>query len=346
MYFEGSVKGLNLGAPVEFKGVKIGAVTGINLEFLIKDQIFRTEVTIEVIERSMQVIGDEEEFMRSIAGYDSTKEEQRSTFVELLIKKGLRAQLVLQSMVTGQLLVMFDFFPNEPANLVGVDTEFIEVPTIPQTMERLQNTVENLLSEGLGENLQNAIKGLDELVNSKDLRSAVKNVDQSLAEIKSIVTQIDDSYAPLNESVQAVVERLESLVIKIEEQIDPVSKDLSGLLQETRHLVTSIDEQVKPVAGSIDETLKDTRGLVRNVNERIEPIATHLDEALIAARNALESAGQTLTSMQGMVPDDSALIYEITKTFKRLSDAVDSIQSLASYLERHPESLLKGKSGN
>ena len=201
MYFDGSVKGLNLGAPVEFKGVKIGAVTGINLEFLVDDQSVRTEVTIDVNEGSMQLIGDEKTFMKSIAGYDATKEEQRSTFLQLLIEKGLRAQLVLQSMVTGQLLVMFDFFPEQPANLVGVDTEYIEVPTIPQTMERIQNTVENLLAEGLGENLQNAIKGLDNLVNSKELKNTFTNVDQSLEEIKSIVTHIDDSYAPLNESV-------------------------------------------------------------------------------------------------------------------------------------------------
>jgi len=63
------------------------------------------------------------------------KQRRLQKVVDLLIDRGLRAQLQMQSLVTGQLLVALDFYPDKPINLVGGETEYQEMPTIPSTIE-------------------------------------------------------------------------------------------------------------------------------------------------------------------------------------------------------------------
>src|SRR5208282_1219362 len=91
MFFEGSVKGLQIGAPVMFRGVQIGHVTNIVLEVNAKDLTAFIPVYTEIYPQKIVPIG-------SNVSYD-----QR--YLQALIDKGLRAQLQLQSFVTGQLMV-------------------------------------------------------------------------------------------------------------------------------------------------------------------------------------------------------------------------------------------------
>ena len=106
MYFEGSVAGLNVGSPVMFKGVKVGVVKDIVLRFDSNNISFLIPVYAELDPKRFHVIG-------KIA--DETELDKE------LIKRGLRARLELQSMVTGQLMVDLDFYPDKPAKLVGLD---------------------------------------------------------------------------------------------------------------------------------------------------------------------------------------------------------------------------------
>jgi hypothetical protein len=105
MYFEGSVKGLNIGAPVTFRGVKIGSVVDITLRADPKKMEFRIPVVMETekgkIEKTAEFKGSDEAALKK------------------LIDLGLRARLDMQSMVTGQLLINLEMLPDEPARLSG-----------------------------------------------------------------------------------------------------------------------------------------------------------------------------------------------------------------------------------
>ncbi|UCD34191.1 MAG: MCE family protein, partial [Nitrospiraceae bacterium] len=130
LHFEGSVKGLNTGAPVMFRGVKIGSVTDILLRYDPVDLSVHIPVIIEV---------DRSRFSR----INTVKE--RRTSINVLIERGLKAQLQLQSVVTGQLMVDLDFYPEDPVNLVGNnDIPYAEVPTIPSNLQKLTKTLEQL----------------------------------------------------------------------------------------------------------------------------------------------------------------------------------------------------------
>src|SRR5512135_3750728 len=96
LYFDESVKGLNVGAPVLFQGVPVGSVTGIILEADLANMKTQIPVIIE-IEPDRWKVRTGERHYREVAAK--------------LIEMGLRAQLVMQSFITGQLMIQLDFYP-------------------------------------------------------------------------------------------------------------------------------------------------------------------------------------------------------------------------------------------
>ena len=125
-YFEGSVKGLNVGAPVEFQGVRAGAVTDIQLQFLTTELEFRIPVFLQFEPGTMSQVG------RQV--------EVKGQFLAPLVERGLRAQLEMQSVVTGQLIVQLGFYPDTPIHLVG-DGTVPEIPALPTTMQQVTQTL-------------------------------------------------------------------------------------------------------------------------------------------------------------------------------------------------------------
>src|SRR5690242_12946620 len=93
LYFEGSLGGLAPGAPVNFRGVKIGTVTGMQIEYDVEKQEVHIPVFVEIEPDRIQIT--------------SGKRDERN--IATLVRRGLRAQLVVQSLVTGQASVQLDF---------------------------------------------------------------------------------------------------------------------------------------------------------------------------------------------------------------------------------------------
>jgi paraquat-inducible protein B len=93
MFFEGSVNGLNVGAPVTFRGVKIGTVTEVNLYFNPQDMSLKIPVYVEFDPKSM------------VLEKGSWQKSERYEYIKQFIDRGLRAKLQLQSMVTGLLMI-------------------------------------------------------------------------------------------------------------------------------------------------------------------------------------------------------------------------------------------------
>ena len=117
MYFEGTVQGLNIGAPVLLKGVRLGEVNEIKLHYISKAPNFRTKVLAEFFEGDSSIEDPEGRFESAIEGGEELEKVRRSP-IKGLIKDGLRAQLTSQSMVTGQLMVTLDFFPESTSRSI------------------------------------------------------------------------------------------------------------------------------------------------------------------------------------------------------------------------------------
>jgi paraquat-inducible protein B len=190
MYFEGSsVKGLSIGSPVMFRGVKIGSVTDVRLMFAPGALKFVIPVQVELDTSKIDVEG---QAVRPKGG----------EYLKGLIDKGLRAQLESQSFVTGQLMINLDFFPDKPARFVGLDKKLPEVPTIPSTFEQISKDIQNLPWKELFESARATIQGIDKLVNSPAMASAIKNVDRTFSEATQALKTVNEEMKPILANIE------------------------------------------------------------------------------------------------------------------------------------------------
>jgi len=118
---------------------------------------------------------------------------------------------------------------------------------------------------------------------------------------------------------------------------------LNKTLQDFGKLARNVDSRVGPLTTSIEETMKDTQKLVQNVNTHAQPTLTELQETLKTAQAAINKAEVALASVGDVVDADSTLMYELSRTLSELHIMAQSINALAGYLQRQPDSLIRGK---
>ena len=381
MFFEGSVKGLSVGAPVMFRGVPIGNVTDIRIVGSRRDRSVQIPVYAEF---------DPVRFREK-----DPKGEQVSPLANLAdqIASGMRAQLELQSFVTGQLMINVDYFPGTPVVLVGAEPGVPEIPTIPSTMQRLVKKFEDLPIEEIAQNVNSAVTGVSRLVNSPELAGAITDVSQAANELKALVGNVNRQVGPLvatiNQSVQeygklaqdtgkelaetrrSIQETLgdvRTLVRDVDAQVAPTAGAVRETLGDVRTLVRSADTQVASTAGTARETLGDVRALVRSLDSQVGSVTATLNEtvkeygalartvdgevpALAASLQkvladvqvTLAKLRDTLGAAEGALGGDSSLRYDITSTLSEISAAARAIRQLADSVNRDPESLLRGR---
>ena len=311
MFFDGAAKGLNVGAPVSFKGVRIGSVTDVKLLFDRRDMSFRIMVLSETDMNRFTEI-------HAVNSKERLEEIETDDLVEAIISKGLRAQLGMQSLVTGQLYVSLDFHPDKPARRLGLETEYTELPTIPSSLEQISKTIEKVPVEEIAQKLVAAVEGIERFINSS-------HAQEILA------------------SFNGAAKETQGLLQKLNNRIDPLASDMEKTLADARKLLQDIDGHINPIASELKETVKETRRFIANTDKRMGPVASGIEETLKVARSAVKQAEDTLSTLDKATGDNSALRYELSSSMRELTSAARSIRSLADYLERHPEALLKGK---
>jgi paraquat-inducible protein B len=187
MYFDGSVKGLAIGAPVDFRGVKIGTVAEIKMTINPKDFSFTIPVYVDVDPSGVELIG--EKIADTHKGYRERMEE--------MVRRGLRAQLETQSYVTGQLMISCDILPDSPAKIIGGDLRYPEIPTIPTTLQQIGARLEKIPVEEIIEKLKGSLAGIDKLVNSPEMTRIMRETVQSLEEAKILIRDVNGQIKPL-----------------------------------------------------------------------------------------------------------------------------------------------------
>jgi len=281
-YFAGSVKGLSVGAPVVFRGVKVGRVTDISI--MTNPQSNELKIPVLFTVNPAKFKGTRVEFQRDAAA------------IRKAVGLGLRTQLQTQSFVTGQLMLALDFFPEKSAAYVGwdKDTRYPEIPSIPSDIEELYKIVGALPIKKIAENLNETLASIDQLVHSIDAKQTTETLVSAVREVQTLVRHVDAKLGPVVAS------------------ITKTSGAAAATLEETRETMVAVKGLVATSQGTFD-----------------------------AAQAALKQSAETL---QAYAPD-SPLITELNKTLRQLSATSRSFRNLSDYLERHPESLIRGKSG-
>jgi paraquat-inducible protein B len=249
MYFTGSVDGLNVGSPVKFKGVEIGAVTSIQLDI---GEEARIPVWIEIDNKK-------------IVAHGAGEWPRDQALLKEAVERGLRAQLNSQSIVTGVLFVQLDYHPDTPITLVApAEVELPEIPTIPTTLEQAQQAAAEIIAnlkevdfEGFGKSLRNAIDGLNATVNSPGLQKALASLPDTLtalngtlSSVQRLAGNLDERTGPLLKSMQQTSERSTQAV----EQARATLESVQGLA-----------DAGSPLAGQLVGVLEELRGTARSI---------------------------------------------------------------------------------
>jgi paraquat-inducible protein B len=306
VYLPGSVKGLRIGAPVMFRGVKIGEVTHIRLYSVDKGMSMEIPVVFKVDPASFH----------SISSMVASEEENREQEMDAMIKKGLRARMEMQSFVTGQRMINLDYYPNTPVRLLGekgidLGDDIIEIPTIKTIEQEIGKTLEDIPIGELAESLQNSMKGIERFVTSEEFSKSLHYFKQTLKDARNLVRHVD-------------------------EKVDPMFADVELTLKDAQAMLRDVNRQIDPLAGSIMKTAADARKLVNNVNKQVSPIQADL-------ANTTKSLQATLEEIDGIVSENSEFRYQIDIFLREIALAARSLRSFADYLERNPDALIRGK---
>jgi paraquat-inducible protein B len=298
MFFDRSVKGLSVGSPVVVRGVTIGKVSKIVVNYDRKTKEVDIPVIVEVDPSLINIIGQRAK----------TLEEQRQDFNQL-IELGFRAQLTLQSLVTGQLMIELDFHPGTPVRLIGTDTEYPEIPTIQTGIDEFVSKLKKLPIDKIATKLYDVLDNIDKVVGGPEIKDILHNVDTAS---KDLTRLIQDSDNLVKDDDGRVNKLLDSLVV---------------------------------TSGDAQKFLGDARKLVKDTDSQVQPVSDKVQDAMVSAKGAMDQAKTTLAGMNNYVGEKSDTRHKLNRTLDEIGAAARSLNSLMDYLERHPEALVHGKKG-
>ncbi len=223
LHFSQSVRGLSVGAPVDFRGVNIGEVTRISLDYLREQSLLRTAVEINIY--------PERAFARLRTREPNPDPARRLATLKRFVDRGLRAQLRTANLVSGQMYVTLDFFPKEKPVKMDMARVPLELPTVPGGFEELQNSVENVVKK-----LEKI--PFDEIV--ADVRRAAAGFETTLATVNALAARADSEIAPeLKATLEQARTTLEQAQTLLSEDA-PLQSDLSRTLRDVTRAAGAI----------------------------------------------------------------------------------------------------------
>ena len=303
LFFPGSLGGLDVGAPVTFRGIAVGSVTKIAIHYDIQRQNLLIPVFIKVDPQKFEIV----------------RGARNENNIGELVQRGLRAQLQVQSLVTGQMSVNFEFYPDTPIRLVDTDVGVQQLPTIPSSVEVLEASVTNML-EKISE------LPLDQL--SKQLLKTLENTNHMLTDSESTVT-----------GAGSMVARLRSQVEPLADSAIATSDQASHMLKESR---TRLELREGEPLQKVNLMLTDARNLINHLNGDLAQISGPAVQALAATSASFHQAMVLIEGAQRFISPDSPFHSQLVRTLIEFKSAARAIGAFAEYNQRHPNALLFG----
>ena len=268
VYFPGSsVRGLNKGAAVTFRGIKVGEVAEVAaLATGQPSPAIQIEVVIEFKGQVVQAPPGVALPFAGLSGPELAKE---------FTARGFRGRLMSQSLLTGQKYIDFEILPDEPARISGVRPRYPELPTTPTAMEKLGNKVEDFTSkladlplDQMLENLQKTLESARGLLESPDLRGALAGARRT------------------TEKLPATIE------------------DVRSAVADARKLMETLDGETRETASQARETIRSAREALDRVDRTMATLESTLqgsDEARLRASETIAELDRTLKALRNLV---------------------------------------------
>ena len=244
-HFDGTVRGLEVDAPVEYRGIRIGTVSDLRMDAKLDGGAPVILVTFDI----------EPERIHGV-GHGSGTDDPYATMADL-VEKGLRGRLEQGNLITGSLFISLDFYPDAPpAELLRGGT-YPEIPTLPTELEQITRSINDVLQTiadlplaEVVDDLRVTIRSVNSLVNSPEVERTIANLDNSLREVSQLVGKVDRDIGPLMASIQDASDAAETALA----QAGDTLKSADSLIAQdsvARHNLTVMLKELAEAARSI-----------------------------------------------------------------------------------------------
>lgn len=239
MYFNGSLKGLEVGSPVSFRGVSVGMVKNIVLELDRDRQRISTPVYVEI----------EPEKFKVNQGISFLAEPP----IKRMIEGGLRAQLKNQSLITGQMYIELEFHRDSvPEFKAGEGGGIDEIPTIPSPLDQVQDVLKTVL----------------EKVRKLELEKLVTTASDTLIVTHETLVELRDLTKKVNSRIDPIMDNID----RTSESGNETLKELQVTLRELNKTVdragkmfTSIDHEVNTLSPTVSKAAENSRNAFEEI---------------------------------------------------------------------------------
>lgn len=217
IHFDGSVQGLSPGADVRLRGIRIGRVVDLRMQYDANTNEVRIPVLIELDAQETEIVG--------------IAKDTREILSNLIVERGLRAQMQASSLITGQQLVALDFFPEAPPASLGEERGYPVIPSVPSDLDSIMHAVQKVAA-------QLSALPLDDLVD--DARNTIESVDKLIngPEVKTVLVSLADTLASADELLKSANRDLGPALAEVPKAMHSVR----AALKEINALLTSIDQ--------------------------------------------------------------------------------------------------------
>lgn len=255
LYFDGSVHGLEIGAPVMVRGIKIGQVLDIRLDFDVDNRNFQIPVLIELEPERIEEVQDIGEL------------EEGDVMAEL-VANGLRGQLKSASLLTGKLYVDLDFHPSAPPARLGQKGDLAVLPTVRAPFDAITAKISTLLAkfeslplEEIGYDLRDAIKGAKGVLTSEALANSLVEMEAAMKQFRVTAKEVDDQTLP---ALGAAVEQVQATFKSAQAVVAPDTV----LYNELKRALTEVSSAARAIRDMADYLERHPDALIRGKGAR------------------------------------------------------------------------------
>ena len=292
LYFPGSVKGLDKGAPVTFRGVKVGEVQDVQAILTGRPAaLIQIEVVIEVRHNVVEVPPGQ-----SVPA-DLLPSTSRQEFARGLIGRGIRARLQSASLLTGQKYIDLDLHPEEPARFAGLQPRYPELPTTPTAVEKMGDRVEAILNkaadlplEEMLDDLRKTMVAARALLESSDLRGAVAGARRSTRKMESTLVQAEATFRTAAETLVTLRGETGPTAEEARQTLRAFHKtadQAQGSLTDLKETLSGTDDTRLTATHALEELIHSLQAF-RNLAEYLE---THPEAIVIGKERSARGSG-------------------------------------------------------
>ena len=304
MLFDGSTYGLQVGAPVVFRGVRLGTVATIGLLYDPASDSFRVPVVAELERNLIKTLQDQ-----------GSNSASPALGLPALVAKGLSAQLSMQSLLTGQLYVDLDLrstktLPTPATAHRHLAQDALEIPTTTTALQNIKNQLDTVDFRRLLDDVGAIATSARSLVAGPQLKQALDDLAQITGNVKRLSTRLDQRVDPLAQAVQNTMSAAQRAL---------------GRLGEASDRTGAAADQVGSAADQVGALANPTSPLLQRVQQTADELAR--------AAKALRS----------QTADDAPGVQQLSRALQDVSQAARALRELAELLDRQPDVLLRGR---